>query len=226
MVGIGKRVEIPVRSDSVEWLLTGKGGSRVPVGTRLDTLGTPVGSSLATDDTKLLRSEAREETMEGSGFGMPEPVNGDVGAVGPRVMLGRIPVGTIDGRSDTSEESKEGRLGRISDFAVVSEVGIGGAIDFVGNSAPLVPKAVVIPTMMPDVGWETDGRREGSVRSLVGRSTGPEGSTPVAEPVGRLMKGVGRTLMVLETRPVRDSDGRMPVGRGLSPVRGSDGTTP
>jgi len=108
-----------------------------------------VGSPLTTDDTRLLISDVTTERI------LERPGNGSLvipGAVGPVVILGMIPVpvGMIwDGRS---EESREESPGRRSDCVGFSDVGIGRELVAVGAVVSVVPKAVVIPTTMPDVG--------------------------------------------------------------------------
>jgi hypothetical protein len=69
----------------------------------------------------------------------------------------------------------------------------------VGESDSVVPKAVVIPTTMPEVGSDGRGMSEVNPISLVGSTTLP--GTPPVEPVG-----------------VGGSEGSGAVGVGISPV--------
>jgi hypothetical protein len=141
----------------------------------LDTaLGTAdTGRSETTDDSKLESSGISEETAGGR---MPDALaeGTEVGAVDARPLL----VGKTPGSSDTIDERRLG-TSRIPELvAAVSEVGIApelrigdvGVADAVGTPDSPVPRAVVIPITMPDV-----GRRgcplEAEATPLIGRTT-------------------------------------------------------
>jgi len=139
-----------------------------------------VGSSPTTDDTRLLISDVTKERI------LERPGNGLLvipGAVGPVVILGMIPVpvGIIwDGRSEGSnEENREESPGRRSDCVGFSDVGIGREPVAVGAVVSVVPKAVVIPTTMPDVGNSWEPSVDGVTVVGVGRGPVEGGISPV-----------------------------------------------
>jgi hypothetical protein len=178
--------------------------------TMLDTSGIAVGSSEATDDTKLESSEIKEGTM-----GITPSVGVVVGAVGPRVgsvkpapEVGVRPGTVSEGRTDGNSDSTDDNRGSPPDCDVLSETGI--ALDAVGVGVlgSDVPSAVVIPTKMPEVGNVGVATSEVADRTSLVGSTGLLG-TPPEVPVGATFRG---------------SDGTMSVGRGRTPVEPKRGT--
>lgn len=174
-------------------LLTGTGADAVgrkdsTLDKRLDsTVGRADGGTSETAEDRMLgRSETKDETAGGR---IPIAVAEGVGAVGPRSELD----GETPGNSDTIDESIEGNP---SDVGMASEIAVG-----VGITSP-VPSAVVIPTMIPEVGSDAKGAcSEESTASLVGRTT-LLGAAPV-EPISGGGVGVGSKV------PSRD-DNRPP----------------
>jgi hypothetical protein len=169
---------------------------------KLDTmLGTTDAGRSGTEESRLERSEAREETMGGR---MPIGVgvgDGVIGAVGPAEPEGRTP-----GTSEMAEDKSPGRSrGASLDEGAASEVGIGpelrGGLDAEATGA--VPSAVVIPTTMPP----EDGRtRRGcwldGAASLGVGSAKLLGRTPV-EPTCGSGVGVASGPRMEESRPPR-----------------------
>jgi hypothetical protein len=176
-------------------MMLGIGTGAVPVGiidptseatldtileTKLDTSGTAVGRPETTDDITLERSGSRDETIgsgvtPGAEVGALGPV---AGSVTPKPELGITPGMVSDGST--------------GDCDILSDVGMGAAVVGVGAVESPVPRAVVMPTKMPelDVGIAGELLSEGNTEPPVG-STRVSGIPPV--PVGpTLGKSDGR----------------------------------
>jgi hypothetical protein len=119
--------------------------------------------------------------------------------------------------------------GITSDCAELSEVGIGIAPVGVGSPVSIVPKAVVIPTTIPEVGCKIEST-EGNTETLVGRIFESDGSTPVGrgsspvKPDGTVTGREGMRPVAVGICPVdpmgrsREREGMISVGVGSTPV--------
>lgn len=91
-------------------------------------------------------------------------VGAGVGSVTPDPLLGTMP-GMIEVKSDTTEDNK---LPSDSDSDFVSEVGMGRLSVVVGVVVEaVVPSAVVIPTIIPEVGSDGSEPLDVGMMSLV-----------------------------------------------------------
>lgn len=189
----------------VDGMTVGKGA--VPVGT-----GMMVGRSLTMLESMLERSGKEIGREDGRGK-ISEPL---VGRIGMGVALESPVEGAVGPGAESLTPGTElgmtgavvSESGRPSESLLLSEVGItAGPVVGVGVSAADVPKAVVIPTTIPDVGNETSGMPDEKLISLVGSTTG----TPPVEPEGSMESG---------------SEGSKPVGAGISPVEPNGTSNP
>lgn len=189
-VGIGRgieavgRIEAEARADSA-------------LDTRLDTtLGkaVPVGRSETADERRLDNSEMTDGTTDGR---MPDAVGdgeivaetGAVGLADPDV--GMTPVGNrlSDGNtpvtSETTDERIEGKLTSPELAETPSEVGMApdgeaSLVSVADAAADSVPRAVVIPMMIPLEGRPLEGRTPVGSTPLLGRMPDSRAEVAVA----------------------------------------------
>lgn len=205
--GMGGRIPVPVED---------RMGGKIPVevpGIGISVVGRPgrlrlvegtIGGRLVSE-SKVLKSGIPVEGIKGTDVGRRG--GSDVGRLEGRLP---VPVGNRSVGSGSKEDKKEGRS---RGSLLPSDVGIGLDVGS-GWSDPLVPIAVVIPTIMPPVvvGCTLGGSSDVDLGSFVGRTRLP--GRPPVEPVGSRLVG-------------RRSVGKMPVGRLIRPSLDVDdgGTT-
>jgi hypothetical protein len=205
----------------------------------LEMSGSELGRSPTMDETKLDTSDTKEGRTAGVVIvGRISKV--EVGAVGPGegpVMPGdKVSDGAKrEDRSEINEEIK----GIPGESDLLSEVGIAADSVGVGVSSPDVPKAVVIPTKIPELGSELRGISDENDASLVGRTT-RGGDPPVDASVllasvceGAVSVGVAKMLVKSSSEADGErlglSEEGASVGVGRTPVeppRVPEGDTP
>lgn len=227
-VGMGDPVVAPVPE--------GVPVGTVPVGRErmLDTSEMMLEITLETSGKDSVGLGVEVGSLEGSEVGIGVTVGAvgpSVGSLIPETVVGSRPVGVgsvgfktdvtsdttedrTDDTSETTDDSKEDKFGSPTVSLVLSEVGITPVLVGVGvgTGVSLVPNAVVMPTTIPLVGNES-GISDEKLISLEG-STTLLGIPPV-EPADT--EGVAST--VSSSRLDWEVVGKIPVGKGSSPVR-------